>query len=93
MKYRAFADEARRLDIKVPECYTHVTFYIPMPKTWSKQKQLLMDGQPHQQTPDVDNMLKALLDAVHKDDSHIWDIRATKKWSTLGMIEIIGIKE
>jgi len=59
-----------------------------MPKSWSKKKKLEMVGRPHKQKPDLDNLLKALLDAVFDEDCEIWDIQATKYWNTRGMIII-----
>jgi Holliday junction resolvase RusA-like endonuclease len=49
--------------------------------------------QPHQQTPDVDNLLKALLDAIHKQDCAVWSVWAEKRWSDRGGIVINGIDE
>jgi Holliday junction resolvase RusA-like endonuclease len=86
MRYRAFADAVRQVGVEIKVSGEHVEFHLPMPKSWSKKKHAEMLGKPHQQTPDVDNLLKALMDAVHKDDCHIWDIRASKVWSDIGMI-------
>ena len=47
-----------------------------------------MDGEPHKQTPDVDNLCKALLDAIYKNDSAVADIRITKIWGRAGMIAV-----
>ena len=66
-----------------------VIFYLPMPKSWSKKKKALMLGQGHQQKPDVDNLLKAVMDATLKEDSHIYDIHSQKFWSDQGSIKII----
>ena len=33
-------------------------------------------------------MLKALMDALYDDDSHIWDCRITKIWGEKGQIII-----
>lgn len=88
MKYRAFCDQCRLLGIEVPESGAHVTFHIPMPKSWSKKRRAEMLGQPHQQRPDTDNLAKALLDAVLPEDSGVWDIRTTKRWAETGSIEI-----
>ena len=41
---------------------------------------------PHQVRPDLDNYLKAFLDALCEDDAHIWEISARKAWSDLGYI-------
>ena len=34
-----------------------------MPKSWSLKKKKAMNGKPHRQTADIDNLLKALIDA------------------------------
>ena len=88
MRYRAFADECRMRKVKLPECGTWIIFHIPMPASWSKKKRAEMDGQPHQQTPDKDNLEKALLDSIYKNDSVVWDSRVTKLWAQSGAIEI-----
>jgi Holliday junction resolvase RusA-like endonuclease len=44
-------------------------------------------GAEHAQKPDVDNLLKAFTDALWPDeDSHVWDVRATKVWGSRGAI-------
>jgi len=40
-------------------------------KSWSKKKERLLLGELHQQKPDRDNIDKAVLDALFKDDSGI----------------------
>lgn len=87
LRYHAFKDEVRLHKVKLPECH-HVIFVVPMPKSWSKKKHIEMDGQPHQQRPDVDNFWKALMDAIFEEDSHIWDARVTKIWGRKGEIRI-----
>lgn len=88
MRYRAFCDHVRLLGVVMPESNSHVTFVIPMPKSWSKKKRSEMDGKPHQSKPDKDNLEKALMDALFTDDSHIWDSRVTKLWGEEGQIII-----
>jgi Holliday junction resolvase RusA-like endonuclease len=88
MRYRAFADEVRLRCVSVQESGSHVVFVMPMPKSWSMFKRKGMDGEPHQQKPDVDNLCKALLDALFGDDSHIHDIRISKIWGVTGQIRI-----
>lgn len=66
-----------------------ITFVLPMPASWSKKKRLEMDGQLHKQKPDLDNMLKALMDALFGDDCHIADLGRLKKvWGQAGAISI-----
>jgi len=86
--YWAFKAEVKLKRVIVPESGSHVTFVMPMPKSWSKKKKAEMKGEPHQQTPDIDNLTKALLDAIYDDDSGIWDIRTTKIWGDTGQIKI-----
>lgn len=81
LRYRAFCDRIRFLRVKLPEpC--RVVFYLPQPKSWSAKKRAAMAGQLHRQKPDLDNLLKALVDAVYKDDAHLAFICAEKRWAT-----------
>lgn len=88
LRYYAFKEQCRLNRVVVPESGATVTFYISMPKSWTKKKKKEMKGEAHQQKPDIDNLIKALLDAVYDDDSCVWDIRARKVWSDQGMIII-----
>ena len=88
LKYRAFADECRLKGIKISECGDTITFHIPMPKAWSQKKKSEMVGVGHQQRPDIDNLTKALLDAVFKEDCRVWSICTFKLWAYDGAIEI-----
>lgn len=73
---------------KLPDQF-QVVFIVPMAPSWSKAKRELMEGRPHQQKPDVDNLLKALLDALRPGaDQTIWDVSARKLWGNKGSISI-----
>lgn len=72
---------------KLPASF-EVQFNVPMPKSWSNKKRLEFLDKPHQQKPDVDNYLKSFLDSLCEDDSYVYDVRAVKKWSYLGSIEL-----
>ena len=65
-----------------------IIFNIPMPKSWPKYRKAAEEGQPHRQKPDIDNLCKALLDALMDDDSGISDISLSKRWAVEGSIEI-----
>jgi Holliday junction resolvase RusA-like endonuclease len=93
LRYRAFCDAVRASGVELPEAGAHVTFVLPMPRSWSKRKRAEMDGQPHRQKPDVDNLTKALLDAVLKDDAAVWDIRASKRWGQVGQIIVETVQQ
>lgn len=86
LRYRAFKDEVRLRGIQLPESGYHVIFVLPMPKSWSKKKMAEMNGKPHQQKPDKDNLEKALLDSIFEDDCRIWDGRVSKIWGYEGKI-------
>jgi Holliday junction resolvase RusA-like endonuclease len=90
LQYRAFCDEVRAQadGWQFPESGAQVMFWIPMPASWSGKKKERMAGAPHQQTPDVDNCLKALLDALHVEDKGVYDVRTTKRWARTGWIEV-----
>ncbi len=88
LKYRAFCDEVRLRGVQVPEAGAHIVFVLPMPGSWSKRKRAEMDGQPHRQKPDVDNLAKAVLDALYQDDSGVWDLRVSKRWGEVGSIRV-----
>jgi len=88
LKYRAFADECRLRGVTV-ENGDRITFILPMPKSWSKGDKAAYGGTAHTQKPDIDNLLKSLLDAVHKNDSHIWSLGSVVKlWGYNGEILI-----
>lgn len=89
LRYRAFCDEVRLRGIQVQESGTELKFCIPMPKSWSKKKRAEMVGTPHRQTPDLDNLIKAILDALYSDDSVVHQITASKVWATDGGIEVV----
>ena len=88
LRYRAFRDLVKLNGVTIPEHGADIVFHLPMPGGWSLTKINVHKGQPHQQKPDLDNLLKALLDAVFADDCRIWSYRAEKRWAMAGAIEI-----
>ena len=87
-KYRTFCDLVQLNKVELPTAGAKTTFHLPVPQGWAAAKKLRMIGRPHQQRPDLDNLLKALGDAVYRDDSLIWDVSAQKLWSQTGAIQI-----
>jgi Holliday junction resolvase RusA-like endonuclease len=71
-RYYAFANRVALEKIDFPEAGAKIIFFLPMPKSWSKTMKARMNGEPHQKTPDKDNLEKALLDAIFGQDAHIW---------------------
>lgn len=71
----------------------HLQFVIPMPPSWSRKKKLLYDGKPHQQRPDTDNLIKAVQDALAKEDGYIYHVDAMKHWGATGSVTIEPIHQ
>lgn len=89
LRYRAFRDEVLFRKVDVPEDGASITFVMPMPKSWSKAKKLAMNGKLHKQKPDLDNLLKALIDAVYCDDCSVSSYAGIRKiWGYEGSIII-----
>ena len=93
LRYFAFSEELNLklfswIDAGIDLNGYTLTFGLPMPKSWSKKKKLEMDGKPHKQTPDIDNLCKAVLDSLYLDDSHIHKIALEKVWAKDGFIRI-----
>ena len=89
-KYHNFRDLVKLYRVIFPEFGANITFCISMPKSWSKKKKESMDGMPHQQARyDIDNLIKALMDAALEEDGHVWSLGSVKKiWGYDGWIEI-----
>lgn len=83
-KYNAYKIAVRDYcdlnSIVIPESESHIIFYIPVPRSWRPSKKALHHLQPHQSKPDLDNLIKALKDAVMKEDKSVWDYKLTKLW-------------
>lgn len=93
LRYFAYKDVLREAwgDVDLPE-RLRLQFVMPMPKSWSGKKRLLMNGEPHQQRPDVDNLQKAVQDSLAIEDSYIWDAHSTKRWGDVGSVTIGDIE-
>ncbi|ENJ41658.1 RusA family crossover junction endodeoxyribonuclease [Staphylococcus aureus] len=71
-------------------------FYFPPLKSWSKKKKSEAIGQFKVTKPDIDNLIKTVLDAcndhVWKDDNQITEITSSKRYGIEPKI-IIRIEE
>lgn len=88
VKYRQYKDKIRKalFDYEVDYSTINIEFIIEQPKSWSKKKQAQMLYEPHQQRPDIDNLLKGFMDAMLEEDSHVHTIKAKKTWGEKGKI-------
>lgn len=91
MRYFAFRDKVRELGIVLPIPYK-VTFWMPMPPSWSKKKRDEWHGKPHMNRPDKDNLEKALLDSLYEDDAEVWSGWVEKRWAHDGYITVEKIE-
>lgn len=87
-RYFQFKDEIHTLVRGDLDARFTVVFYIAMPASWSVKKKELYNGKPHQNKPDIDNYLKAFMDALCSDDSYVFDAQAQKFWAEEGRIEL-----
>lgn len=91
LRYFAFRDECKLKNVTFDNGQS-ITFVVPFPKSYSKKKKQSLDGQPHTLKPDIDNLTKALFDALYDDDAHIWHIAGLKKiWGYEGKIIIKSV--
>ena len=91
VKYFAFADDLRNKYKQELPKEPSLIFFITMPKSWSKKKKAEKLHTPHDQKPDIDNLIKSVLDIKCKEDKHIAKVLAEKYWSLKGAIDITSI--
>ena len=93
-RYHNFCDILRPYSVPFQKSSRlSIVLELPMPKSWSNKKRLAMDGKPHQHRPDLDNLVKAVLDAFFEEDKQIYDVRGTKFWKVKGSILISEIHD
>lgn len=63
-------------------------FFIPMPESWSQSKKDKLVGMPCKEKPDIDNIIKFLLDTFSKEDKSVWKTNCEKRWAYYGSIII-----
>ena len=93
IRYYNFKDkirsEANKQGFRIVEVLPFLIFHMPMPAYWGKTKRSQMVGKPHKQTPDADNLEKAILDSLCIQDQAVWDFKGKQKiWDEKGFIEI-----
>jgi Holliday junction resolvase RusA-like endonuclease len=91
-EYQSYKDELclilKKLRIESKDYTTlHVTFGIPYPITVKGGKKARIEGNPHFQKPDLDNIIKGFKDGLTQsktlltDDSTICFLHASKLWT------------
>lgn len=65
---------------------------FPIPQSLSKKKRAELAGEPHTKKPDLDNVLKAVFDALngfaYEDDALIYKVEAEKYYSDFPRVEV-----
>ncbi len=65
-----------------------VSIHIPMSASWSGRRKLREQHTAHMQRPDIDNLVKSILDGcegvVFENDTQVFHIQATKRWAGEG---------
>ena len=86
--------EAKAKQFVLPPVGASITFFIPVPPSWSQKKKTLHHGRFHQSKPDIDNLTKSTLDSLMAEDKQIAHLEVQKRWVDFesGWIEIT-IKE
>lgn len=89
LRYFEFRDKMQEViqanNLELPQSLA-ITFFIKMPNSWSEKKKTKMGGQPHQNKPDIDNLIKAVLDSFKGDDAKVSYITASKYWAYEGKL-------
>ena len=71
----------------------YIEFHLPMAKSWSAKKRKEKEGDFHDQKPDIDNLIKAVLDAILSEDCMVHSVFARKFWAKEASIVILDSQE
>jgi Holliday junction resolvase RusA-like endonuclease len=96
LRYREYCDALRQKYQEGPElagAVVHMRFGFAPPKSWSKKRVAQMLGVPHRQKPDIDNLVKGVLDALFVDDSGVHRISASKFWAVEAHVAITVVED
>ena len=63
-----------------------IIFLVPMPTSWSEKKKFAMNKLPVKTRPNIDNYIKAFMDALLKEDSNFWRVVSEKRYAFKGSI-------
>ena len=98
-KYKGFKKDMDELLLDIDKewleglIFADMTFFVGIPKSWSKKKKKLKSGQWCDNNADLDNYEKAILDSLSgeyfHDDRQIVQQQSKKIWADTGSIKII----
>lgn len=90
LKYHAYRDVVRLFANQAQYTISgilKIEFHIEVPKSKSGKQKQYMYGRPHDQKPDIDNLVKAFMDCFGEDKT-IYQLQAVKRWSEKGFIRV-----
>lgn len=94
-KLRAIAavEMARAGQHATPEaCRVEMAFERAPLKSWSKKKAVDMRGEPITTKPDLDNLVKSILDALngiaYEDDAQVSDLHVSRRWGETDSVRV-----
>lgn len=71
----------------------HMMFYMPIPQSYSRKKQLELIGTGHLKKPDLDNLVKSVLDGLQgvcfENDSQVCELAASKTYEEYPMVRVV----
>ena len=74
-----------------------ISVWYDMPMSWPKYKKTQQKGLPHTQKPDIDNLIKAILDGLNgaawEDDAQVCKVTASKRWYDGEPMAIVIVEE
>lgn len=81
--------KAKMAKMRLPPMQGEITckieFHMPIPASWPKYRKETAKGSPHISRPDIDNLQKAVLDAlngiVYADDGQVFSVEICKRYS------------
>lgn len=92
MKYKAAGGTVHDGPVAVA-----IAVWYQMPKSWPKWKKGDYDLMPHTSKPDLDNVIKSILDGLNgcawEDDAQVSKIRAVKHWYDGEPMTIVIVEE
>lgn len=93
MRYRDWCNRVRAAvgdSLPAPEQIAELNWiaYFEPPRSWSKDRRWRAAGTPHYAKPDRDNIDKAVLDCLFKQDQGIAAGRIEKRWDWKARLEV-----
>jgi Holliday junction resolvase RusA-like endonuclease len=98
LRYRAWCDLLRgTIGWRGKRTLTHpvrlsLECHLPCPASWSFGQRVERTGDPHTAKPDLDNLVKGVMDALLDNDAYVTEIHATKYW-TMGTPHVSIVME